>query len=209
LGIYGNHNESLGDFSINLYGNQRYNGPPNLVTLTGVDFVRRFGFRPGTKAKAARRALVLDLVRLWREPASPIEPVRLRGLRELGLVDPGGRPTLPILSAIDERKLSEMAAAFAPAMLAILERHRRSLDARYRASPYAREGVSFAEFFTLAVSYFLNSRNRSARRRPADSDAARQYHHLFVGSLGKSPILFTKSAYRQECSSEHDGTLRR
>lgn len=137
LGIYGNHTEDLGGVSLNLYGNQRYDGLPNLITLSADDFSRRFGFPAGIKAKDARRELVRDLERQWREPNRALSPVRVGGLHELGLVDARGRVIVPVLSAKDESGLSGMAAAFAPALIATLERHRSVLDAQYRASPYA------------------------------------------------------------------------
>lgn len=147
LGIYGNHSQDAGGIGINLYGNQRYNGPSNLITLSGEDFVRDFDFPVGTKGSVARAELAQNLVGLWRNSDRAVSPKRLEGLRKLGLVDEQGRTAVPVLSKTDDAGLSGMAAAFAPSLLAILEQSRPTLVSQYQASPYAPEGVGFAEFF--------------------------------------------------------------
>lgn len=166
FGIYGNHGQGVGDTTLSLYGNQRYSGPTNLVTLEPGDLTSRFGFPPGTVVQAAQKELVADLLQRWRDPSAPVNKARAAGLRSLGLLAANGRTAIPVLGPADDAGLDAMAAAFAPSLLAILEKHRSALEAQYRNSPYAAEGVSFPEYFIWWYHVFYTDvTNELAHRR--------------------------------------------
>jgi hypothetical protein len=145
LGFYGNHQEQVGPIAINLYGNQRYKGPENLITLTQSDAVSAFGFEPTTPLPTVRRELANDIFKLWGDPKADVSEPKKAGLRGLGLVDDNGKVLAPVLSASDNDHLSEIATAFRPALLQLLEARRASIQAAYKASPYF-EDVSFEEY---------------------------------------------------------------
>lgn len=165
LGIYGNHCQAAGAATLCLYGNQRYNGPTNLVNLARDDLTTRFGFPSGTRVDEAQAALVGDLVRRWRDPSAPIAASRAAGLRSLGLLDAEGRTTIPVLGAQDQRGLDEMAAGFTPTLVAILEKHRPALIKQYQFSPYVAEGVGFPEFFIWWYHVFYTDVTNELARR--------------------------------------------
>lgn len=165
FGIYGNHGQGAGDATLSLYGNQRYSGPTNLVTLAPGDLTGRFGFPPGTRVQAAQKELVGDLLRRWRDPSAPVNDARAAGLRSFGLLTADGRTAIPVLGSADDAGLDAMAAAFAPALLATLERHRPTLEAQYRSSPYAAEGVSFPEYFIWWYHVFYTDVTNALARR--------------------------------------------
>lgn len=165
FGIYGNHGQGAGDATLSLYGNQRYSGPTNLVTLEPGDLTRRFGFPPGTRVQAARTELVGDLLRRWRDPSASVPEARTAGLRALGLLAADGRTAIPVLGSADDAGLDAMAAAFAPSLLAVLERHRPALETQYRTSPYAAEGVGFPEYFIWWYHVFYTDVTNALARR--------------------------------------------
>lgn len=146
LGFYGNHEEDAGPLSISLYGNQRYKGPTNLIMLTQSDAVNAFGFGPSTPLRAVRRELAVDIFKLWDDPRADVPEPRKAGLRGLGLIGRDDTVIAPVLSKRDNHRLSEIAAAFRPALLQVLEARRASIHAIYEASPYFAEGVSFEEY---------------------------------------------------------------
>ena len=165
LGIYGNHSEPVGAFTLSLYGNQRYSGPANLVTLTQDDLISRFGYLPGTNVSQAQKELVGDLVQRWRDPSAAIPSSRANGLRSFGLIDANGQTAIPVLTAEDERGLESIAASFTPTLVDILEGHRSVLLRQYRASPYAADGVSFEEFFIWWYHIFYTEVTNELARR--------------------------------------------
>lgn len=181
-GIYGNHSESVGPATISLYGNQRYAGPTNLVTLSRNDFVQLFGFPEGTEVSEAQAVLAGDLLRRWRDPTAATPEARENGLRALRLIDGAGRVAIPILAAEDERGLNEMAAAFAPTLLSILEGHRAELMRQYRASPYAADGVSFLEYTIWWYHfYYTAATDLLAERGHIRMPPASTMTYLFMG----------------------------
>lgn len=74
LGIYGNHSENVGRASIDLHGNRRYHGMPNLITVDATDRVRLFGFGLNVPRRAALGVLADDLVRRACDPAAATDP---------------------------------------------------------------------------------------------------------------------------------------
>jgi len=93
-----------------------------------------------------RRELADDILRLWQDPKAEVPEPRKAGLRSLGLIAGDDRVIAPVLSKGDDERLSEIAAAFRPALLQILEAARPSIHAVYGASPYFAEGVAFEEY---------------------------------------------------------------
>ena len=162
--IYGNHGQDTGDVTLCLHGNQRYAGPINLVTLRPSD-LSRFGFSSGTDIQAAQSELVGDLVRRWHDPTASISEAKTAGLRALRLLTAGGETAIPVLGPRDETGLTEIAAAFAPTLIAILERQREALDLQYRSSPYPIDGVSNSEFFIWWYHIFYTAVTNQLSRR--------------------------------------------
>jgi hypothetical protein len=165
FGVYGNHGQSFGNIGVNLYGNERYSGPPNLVTISGPALIDSFGFAPGTGQNAARSELAQDLVQLWRDATIQMPSQRIAGLRSLGLLDGRGRTAIPVLSQTDQSGLDHMAADFAPELLGILGKYRRRLEAQYRSSVYADEGVSLPEFTIWWYHLFYTAVTNELARR--------------------------------------------
>jgi hypothetical protein len=147
LGIYGNQVQGMGAITAGLYGNKRYEGPPNLLRLDSAELVRDFGFAEGTDAATGRKALAEALVARWRDPDAAIEPSREGGLKMLQLLGPDGRVAIPIATAEDQKRLEALAAFALPDLAQILNRHRPTLEQQFRASGYDEEGVTFEEFF--------------------------------------------------------------
>lgn len=138
LGIYGNHSAG----PINVYGNRRYRGAPNMANATPA----MFGLPPTTRAHVMNVLLSNDLSKRWRDTEAPIDPAREAGLRELNLIGPDGRVAIPMMSAEDEVGLRRIAGLIAPRLLAVLEAHRKHLRVQFAASTWASDGVTFEEF---------------------------------------------------------------
>jgi len=157
FGIYGNHWNDYGDVGVGLYGNRRYVGHPNLVTVGAQDLVERFGFEPGSGLSVAdaRAVIARDLVRLARTAGTDdIPEARRRGMAWLGLIDEHDRVLVPILTSHGQAGLQAIADHIAADLLGLLERHRRGLRARFAGTPYARDGVRFEEWFIWWYHFF-------------------------------------------------------
>jgi hypothetical protein len=146
-GIYGNHSLSVGSTDLHLYGNARYTGRPNLVTLPKVDVQATFGFPATTTVQQAQLRLVQGLAALARRETSGLTDAAIEGLHAYGLIDQRGRTLVPMFSSDEDQALYRIAGGFRPTLISILNGRRRELQRRFSNTPYDAEGVSFNEWF--------------------------------------------------------------
>lgn len=148
FGIYGNHFTLLDGLAVGLYGNRRYSGPPNIITLPDAEtLAARLGSDTDVSPAAVRQRLAETLHALHRDPAHQAAAGEIALLREFGLIDGENRVLIPVFGMATYDALSDMANAFRPELVALLRAHLPELRAHYERSPYAPHGVSFEEYF--------------------------------------------------------------
>lgn len=147
LGVYGNHSQSIGDVSLCLYGNQRYRGPTNLVTLNKAVLTSRFSYSADVDVESVQKRLVNGLVARARNSSALIEELDARVLTGLRLLRADGSVAIPVFTPAEDTQLQQTADAFSPKLVAVLEQYRPHLEKQFRRTPYAADEVSFAEYF--------------------------------------------------------------
>ncbi|WP_299324505.1 hypothetical protein [Parasphingopyxis sp.] len=148
FGIYGNHFTLLDGLALGLYGNRRYSGPANIITLPDTEtLTARLGPDADVSSAAVRQRLAETLRALHRDPAHEAAAGEIALLRQFGLIDADNRVLIPIFGMATYEALSDMANAFRPELAALLQAHLPELRSHYERSPYATHGVSFEEYF--------------------------------------------------------------
>jgi len=150
FGIYGNMNSGYGHVSVSVYGNQRQG--INFITLGKLQLKEWFGMDDSADTDKFKQALLEEILHPSNQSNDAPDEKHKKGFEKLGFIE-SGEVAVPILSADDNKKLSEIANLITDELIQMLERHRDRLEKSYRASLYSQE-ITFEEYSIWWYHFF-------------------------------------------------------